>query len=138
MATNQAYILTHVWKQYRLIHDIYVQLDDGDRRVLRQFGLTTSQYAILKLLDPEAGRRPIDLSGTLLRARSTITRLIDQMEKTGLVQRVADPDDRRSQLVVLTPDGAALRDRACKAHDQSLVERFERIDAADRQQLNTL
>ena len=64
MTTDPA--LSHVSKQYRLIHDIYVQLDDGDRRVLRQFGLTTSQYAVLRLLDPEKGRRPIDLSASYL------------------------------------------------------------------------
>ena len=136
--TDQAHPLSHVLKQYRLIHDVYVQLDDGDRRVLRGFGLSTSQYAILKLLDPEVGRRPIDLSGTLLRARSTVTRLIDQMEKAGLVWRIPDPDDRRAQLVILTPDGVDLLGRARKAHEQSLLDRLGRMNTVDNQQLNAL
>src|SRR6185369_13928985 len=90
-----------VHQQYRMLHDIYVLLDDGDRRVLENFGLTTSQYSVLMLLDPTEGRRLTTVSDRLLRARSTITRIVDQLEEARLVQRVADPEDRRAQRVVL-------------------------------------
>ncbi len=120
---------------YRLIHDVYVLLDNADRSVLAQFDLTPSQYRVLMLLHPSDGRRLTDLSYRMLFARSTITRLMDQMEAAGLVHRVTDPDDRRAQRVALTPAGADLRERAYTAHEQYMTECFSRRPAAEQEQL---
>lgn len=125
-------------QQYRMIHDIYVLLDDGDRHVLRDFDLNTSQYAALMQLDIEDGQRLTDLSTRLLRDKSTITRIVDQLEGAGLVQRVADPDDRRAQRVVLTPAGVERRVRARAAHERSLERRLSVLSEAEQQQLSLL
>ncbi len=113
-----------VQQQYHLIHAIYVLLDDGDRRVLRQFGLTLAQYRVLLLLDLEHGQRLTTLSERLLRAKSTITRIVDQLEHGGLVARSSDTEDRRAQRVVLTPAGADVLRRARAVHEEKLVRRF--------------
>jgi DNA-binding MarR family transcriptional regulator len=120
---------------HRLINDVYVMFDVGDRSILLRFDLTPMQYRVLCLLDPEYGQRLTILSDRLICARSTTTRLIDQMEAAGLVHRVDDPEDRRAQRVALTPAGVTLRERAYAAHEASLVERLDRLDEADRQQL---
>ena len=49
---------------YRLIHDVYVLLDFGDRLVLDPFGLTTTQFRLLNLIDPDNGLRLTRLSWT--------------------------------------------------------------------------
>jgi len=46
---------------------------------------------VLVLLDPDYGQRLMTLSDRMLCARSTITRLIDQMEAANLVHRITDP-----------------------------------------------
>lgn len=115
---------TEILHQYKMIHDIYVMLDDGDRRVLRPFGLTIPQYRVLQSLDDTDGQRLTTLSERLLRAKSTITRIIDQLERDGLVARTSDDDDRRAQRVVLTPEGTALLESARVAHEEALVYRF--------------
>lgn len=120
---------------YRLIHDVYVLLDNADRSVLAQFDLTPSQYRVLMLMHPFEGRRLTDLSYRMLFARSTITRLMDQMEAAGLVHRVTDPDDRRAQRVALTAAGADLRLRAYTAHEQYITECFARRPAPEQEQL---
>jgi DNA-binding MarR family transcriptional regulator len=127
-----------VQQQYRMLHDIYVLLDDGDRQVLEVFELTTSQYAVLMLLDREDGRRLTSVSDRLLRARSTITRIVDQLEGARLVQRVADPEDRRAQRVVLTEEGAQRRELANAAHVESLERRLTILDADEAAALNIL
>ncbi|GEM_PF-365521 len=109
---------------YRLIHAIYVMLDDGDRRVLREFNLTLSQYRVLRRLDREKGQRLTTLSRRLLFAKSTITRIIDQLESEGLVQRTLDAEDRRAWRVVLTPAGEELLTRAREAHERAVQERL--------------
>jgi DNA-binding MarR family transcriptional regulator len=109
-----------ILQQYQMIHDIYVLLDDGDRRALRPFGLTMAQYRVLESLHTSHGQRLTTLSERLLRAKSTITRIIDQLERDGLVVRTADDDDRRAQRVVLTPAGADLLERARGVHQDAL------------------
>jgi MarR family transcriptional regulator, 2-MHQ and catechol-resistance regulon repressor len=125
-------------QQYRMIHDIYVLLDDGDRRVLRSFNLSSSQFAVLLLLDADAGWRLTDLSERLLFDKSTITRIIDRLEQAELVRRIADPGDRRVQRVVLTPQGLALREQARTAHDRSLERRMAVLDADEQRHLCAL
>ncbi|MBN1430677.1 MAG: MarR family transcriptional regulator [Anaerolineae bacterium] len=122
-------------QQYRLLHDIYVLLDDGDHRVLSAYDLTPSQYAVLLLLDAHEGIRLTTVSDRLLLARSTITRIVDQLEKTGLVRRESDPDDRRAQRVILTAEGEARRAAAQTAHDQSIELRMRALKPADHKQL---
>jgi DNA-binding MarR family transcriptional regulator len=125
-------------QQYRLIHDIYVQLQDGDSRLLRQFDLTGSQYAVLLHLDDSQGQRLIRISERLLLARSTITRIVDQLQHKGLVERIADHDDRRAQRVLLTPAGHKRREAARAAHDQSLQHRLQMLNSDEHEQLHSL
>ncbi|MGQ9928127.1 MAG: MarR family winged helix-turn-helix transcriptional regulator [Chloroflexaceae bacterium] len=125
-------------QHYRMFHDIYVLLDDGDRRVLRTFNLSPSQFAVLLLLDREAGWRLTDLSERLLVDKSTITRIIDRLESAGLVRREADPDDRRVQRVVLTGQGQETRDRARTAHERSIERRMGALDPDEQRQLLAL
>lgn len=125
-------------QQYRMIYDIYVLLDDGDRRVLRAFNLNTSQYNVLMLLDAEHGWRLTDLSERLLFDKSTVTRIIDRLEQMDLVQRIADPGDRRVQRVLLTSQGASVRDDAHAAHERSMEQRLAVLDAEEQRCLRTL
>jgi MarR family 2-MHQ and catechol resistance regulon transcriptional repressor len=125
-------------QQYRLLHDIYVLLDDGDHRVLAAYDLTPSQYAVLLLLDGQEGSRLTTVSDRLLLARSTITRIVDQLEQAGLVRRESDPDDRRAQRVILTGEGEARRKAAQESHDQSVERRLMTLDRPEHEQLLSL
>ncbi len=131
-------LCTPAHRHYRLIHDIYVLLDAGDRNVLHQYDLTSSQYRVLILLDPLRGERLMTLSDWMLCARSTVTRLIDQMEAANLVCRVVDPEDRRAQRVALTAQGVALRDKVHQAHENSLLARFGNLTEAEQELLISL
>lgn len=125
-------------RMYRLLHDLYVLFDDSDRRTLRAFGLTNSQYTLLTLLDPHEGQHLTTLSDRLFCVRSTITRMIDHLEAAGLVQRMGDPHDRRAQCVLLTKAGVELRRRARQAHQRSLQSRLQILSEAEQQQLVAL
>lgn len=125
-------------QQYHMIHDIYVLLDDGDRRVLRPFSLTSAQYAILQLLDEESGWRLTDISSRLLLDKSTVTRIIDRLAAAQLVRRTADATDRRAQRVVLTAQGLAQRNQAYAAHAESIDRRMRALDAGEQHRLSAL
>jgi DNA-binding MarR family transcriptional regulator len=124
---------------YAMLHEIYVLLDDGDRRVLRALKLTRSQYVLLTMLTPDGqGQRLTTLSQHLLYSKSQITRLVDQLEQAGLVKRVIDPSDRRAQRVMLTLAGMELRTQAGLIHQQSLQKRLGVLNDEEQQQLGLL
>lgn len=130
--------LPEVQLQYRLIHDVYVLLDNGDSAVLRQFGLTATQMSVLRQLEQGEGCRLTTLSKRVMRSKSAITRIIDSLEEKGLVARVGDPDDRRAQRVVLTGEGREFRDGVSRQHLQSLAQRFEVLEEGEQQALTGL
>ncbi|MCK6580100.1 MAG: MarR family winged helix-turn-helix transcriptional regulator [Anaerolineae bacterium] len=125
-------------QQHRLLNDVYVLLDDCDRRALLNFGITPSQYSVLLLLDIDEGRQLVALADRLLVARSTITRLVAALEAMGLIVRVRDPRDRRAQRVRLTPAGADLRERAHAAHHAALRRWLAPLKDADQRRLIAL
>lgn len=125
-------------QQHRLIHDIYVLLDDGDRHVLEATGLTPLEFAVLQRLSTERGRRLTDIGAELLCVKSTITRLVDRLEADGLVQRTPDPDDRRAQRLLLTQRGVAVREQATTLHDASVERRMALLDPEEQMLLRGL
>jgi len=60
---------------------------------------------------------------------STMTGLIDRMERDGLVCRSNDPDDRRALKIGLTEKGAGVREKVFKALDNMIKESFAGIAA---------
>ena len=113
-------------------------LADGDRRVLHTFGLTLTQYSALQLLDLHVGQRLVDMAEALLCERSTITRIVDRLESDGLVQRKNDPEDRRTQRVVLTPTGLELKEQSRKVHAESVYRRMSLLNGTEQDQLTRM
>ena len=75
---------------------------------LNQWGVTTAQYGVLLHLMQGESLSLTDLSGLIFRSNSTLTSLIDRMERDGLVARAAHARDRRVTTVELTPKGKGL------------------------------
>lgn len=71
-------------------------------------------YDVLLALEDSPGRRMrmTDLSEAVVFDPSSLTRLIDRLEKQGLVRRELHPTDRRCVLAVLTDEGLAAREQA--------------------------
>jgi DNA-binding MarR family transcriptional regulator len=103
---------------------------------LAPLGLTFAQSRVLRIL----ARRdePIrmgDLAARFEVAPRSATSMIDSLETLGLVERRADPTDRRSVLVGLTPDGLALMARMGKLRRASAETLFGRLTPAQQGQL---
>jgi len=123
---------------YRLVHDVYVLLDYGDRLILDRFKLSSTQFRVLNLLKTDPGQRLTQLSDRVLRSKSQLTRIIDALETKGLIQRIGDQGDRRAQLIVLTKAGKAMQDQANREHADSLAARFGVLDQAEQKDLVAL
>ena len=67
--------------------------------------VTPAQAGILFLLSEKDGRTMSELSQILSIDNSTITGLVDRLEKVGLVRRKASPNDGRASYVHVNPEG---------------------------------
>lgn len=92
-------------------------LTDRISRVTREFGLSRTAYLVLITLkmSREGTRSLGQLSKALLVHPTTITMIVDQLEKVTLVRREAHPTDRRTVLAKLTPGGRTVADSATAA-----------------------
>ena len=68
----------------------------------RHLGLTRAQWQVLAHLQRNEGINQIGLADLLDIEAITLCRTIDRMEEGGWVERRADPNDRRAQLLFLT------------------------------------
>ena len=73
---------------------------------------------------PENRLRQVDLAEQVLLSHSGMSRLLDRVEKAGLVERVTCPGDRRSFHVQLTPEGEAMLDQMWPVYARGIAEDF--------------
>lgn len=100
-----------------LIHDASrLRRTVVDQR-LKPLGVTRSQWWVLvNLARSEAtthkdGIAQVELARLLDVGKVTVTGLIDRLEESGLVQRIPDPNDRRSKLVKMSRKGRLLQEK---------------------------
>lgn len=74
---------------------------------------------------------PTTLFSTLMVTSGTMTHRMGKLEAQGWITRLPNPEDARSSLVQLTPDGLALIDRAVDAHVANEHHILAPLKAAD-------
>ena len=94
--------------------------------LVRDHGLTVNDYeALLLLADAPHGRlRRTDLARELMLSPSGVTRLLDGLERAGLVEKAACPRDARVTYAVLTGEGRDRLAQASCAHVAAIEELF--------------
>jgi MarR family 2-MHQ and catechol resistance regulon transcriptional repressor len=91
------------------------QLDNRLGRLFREFGLTSSQYNVLRILRGEGRPLPsLEIADRLIQVVPAITGLIDRLEKQKHVVRRRCDEDRRVVFVEITPAALALLKRIDK------------------------
>jgi len=99
---------------YKLINRINKKFEKLQRKVIQKENLTTAQYSILQQLWKTDGIQFKTLADACCCSQSTITGIVDTMEKKDIVVRKDHPEDRRIKLVVLTEKGKTLENETPK------------------------
>src|ERR1700721_2861658 len=76
-----------------------------------QFGMSRAQWAVLARLERAEGLKQHELAEMLDLQPITLTRLIDRLCDSGMIERRADPHDRRAKRLFLTAAARPLLDR---------------------------
>jgi len=121
MKSEPANRVLRLWLLLHRVHDVVNLCEES---ILREYGLTPEQFAVLASVKSDGGSlRPVDLALMLERSPNSVSMLIDRMVKAGLVRRTRDRKDRRAVNVTLTGKGAKALEPAAPA-DWKFIQRI--------------
>ena len=106
----------------------------ADQRA-RQFGISRAQWAVLIRIERTEGLKQSELAEMLDLQPISLTRLLDRLADNGLIERRADPNDRRANRLYLKPAAKPLLEQLAalgtdmmgtvlKGLDESTIERM--------------
>jgi DNA-binding MarR family transcriptional regulator len=128
MATKRATLLTRdelaAWRGMLRVHAGMTKALDAE--LMREHRLPLSSYEVLLYLadSPQGRLRMSELADSVLLSRSGLTRLVDRLERDGLLRRQRCEEDQRGWFAEITDDGRALFERARVTHLDGVRERF--------------
>ena len=128
---------------------IFGRLSDASERVLRdhmnplfaEAGLQPGEFDVLATL--RRSGEPFMLSPTtlyeaLMISSGGMTNRLDRLERAGLVERRADPNDRRGKLIALTDNGRQVIDETISRHVANEQKLLSVLTVAEQERLNAL
>ena len=95
-------------------HSVFLKMTEK----LSVFDLTPAQYAVLYCLWENDKKSPKEIAERLKLENSTISGILERMEKKGLIKRMISKEDRRFIQIMLTEKGAALEEDVLAAVDK--------------------
>lgn len=131
MATKKVSVLI---KKCSLLFDKYIN------QLLLPYNLTNSQFRILMILFNANTMkvRQADIEKTLSMTNPTVTGLIKNLEKNNLVERIENPEDKRSKLLVLTKYAESKKDEFIALADSIEEEMTHDLSDKEVEQLYVL
>jgi DNA-binding MarR family transcriptional regulator len=124
------------WRRFLQAHAVLVRRLEADLLAEHQLPLASYDVLVQLVEAPERRLRMTELAQRVLISRSGLTRLVDRLEREGLVRREACDDDARGLFAVLTEDGFQRLRRAAPTHLRGVATyAMDRLDAAQVQAL---
>ena len=123
------------------LEDFFGAVRRGRARAARQVGageLTLSQFALLGAFDDAQERQVGELAEAAGVAGPTATRMLDGLERRGIVERRPSESDRRAVTVRLTRDGRRLVERKRKLSREARRALYDSLTPSERTQAEHL
>lgn len=108
------------------------------RRLMAGFDLQPSQFGILETLYHLGPMRQHELAAKLLQTPGNITRILDKFEQDALVERRAEPGDRRCHRIALTKQGESCIGAVFPDFAPAMQDLFKGLTADEQKQLGDL
>ena len=106
----------------------------ADQRA-RQFGISRAQWVVLMRLDRSEGLKQSELAEILDLQPISLTRLLDRLAENGLIERRADPNDRRANRLYLTPAARPLLEQLAKLGTDMMETVLDGLDGKANERL---
>jgi DNA-binding MarR family transcriptional regulator len=95
-----------------------------DARLRADFDLPLTRFEPMQVIDRVGSCRVYDIAAELSITIGGTSKLVDRIEAAGHCRRVANPHDRRSSLIELTPAGRRLLAKATATFEEELQTRI--------------
>jgi DNA-binding MarR family transcriptional regulator len=105
---------------------------------LAKYNLTPAQFGVLAHLSANEGITQQTLSERLFVTKGNVCGLIGRLEERGLVVRESDPEDRRSNRLLLTPEGRELIEQVIPVNEQFISDYMSILTSEEQEMLRTL
>ena len=124
------------------LSELWLSIDrDHLAPMMRGFGLQGGEFdviATLRRAGPPYALTPTQLYEAAMMSSGGMTARLDRLEKSGLIRRSPNPEDRRGTLVSLTDAGHALIEKALPAHAANELRLLDGLTPDERTQLSAL
>lgn len=117
-----------------------IAFEKNAQKVLADYGLTFSQFKILILLlyICEGPVRQVDIENRFALSNPTVTGILQNMEKMGMVQRLQNPEDKRSKLIVPTEKARGMASELWEIRERLDNELTSMLTAEEKEQMRNL
>ena len=112
--------VARAWVRFLRAHTAITSQMDATLR--EKHAISLREYEVLLAIadSPEGRLRRVDLAAKVLLTQSGITRILEPLEKRGLVEKVPSPEDRRVSFAALTRAGDRLLTAAARTHGKDI------------------
>ncbi len=128
MRLRLGYLFKHA---QRLMSELHVE-------ALAPFGIDARELGVLLVIDSFEPASQQQVAQRLGVDRTTMVAIVDALEAKGIIVRRADPDDRRRNVVELTPAGRDVLREAIAASDAAEAELLAPLTPVESEQLRNL
>jgi DNA-binding MarR family transcriptional regulator len=115
-----------VWRAFLRAHATLIRTLEAELGEADEIPLASYDVLVQLAEAPDRRLRMTELADRVLLSRSGLTRLVDRLERGGLVRREPCVDDARGMYAVLTDDGIDRLRSASRVHLAGVVEHFVR------------
>ena len=124
----------------RLCMHIQGKLLDNRNKILKERGINDTLFTALVTLDARKDQsiQPSELSSALGSSRTNATRIADELEKRGWIERRESSNDRRCLHLHLTEQGYEFLCEVMPPQHQSLKHLWEVLSVEEQQQLESI
>jgi len=111
-----------------MLNDVARMLRTYADQEAAQFGTTRAQWVVLARLDRSEGLKQSELAEVLDLQPISLTRLLDKLCESGLIERRADPIDRRAKRLFLTPAARPLLEKLADLGEELMGTALSGVD----------
>lgn len=124
-------------KLYIVLSRAYNTVAEADKKEIRKYGISPSEFATLELLYHKGPQPVQQIAAKVLLTSGSMTYVVTQLQKKGLIERTVCEDDRRIFYVTLTDAGNTLISDIFPSHEAAIAQMFHALTDEDAQALIT-
>jgi len=141
VAENEADFYLDYTPDILRIHRIHDYLHQELFRIIEKYNLQEADFSVLGTLRREKSPyclSPTELSHSMLFSSGGLTKVLIRVSDAGLIERIDNPEDKRSKLVKLTEKGKILIDKVIPELHRQERKKMSVLSAGEQQQLSLL